>query len=683
MTNPLLEAHTLPPFERITAGDVLPAMKTLIREAELGLTQQLEVVGDYTWKNLAESIEARDDKISQAWSPVSHLNSVMSDDDLRAAYEKAEALLKNYHTEVGQNNRLYQAYVSLSESAEFTVLSQAQKKTIENALRDFKLSGVALEGEAKAEFKRVKSELSKLTTSFSNNVLDATNGWSYHLKEEDLGENKSALDGLPDFIVDGATKAAADKDLSGCVFTLDMPVYFTVMSQSKNESLRKVMYEAYCTRASQQGPTAGQWDNTENIESIIGLRQKLASLLGYKNYAEVSVVSKMADSAESVVIFLNDLAKTTRPFAKKELEELKEFAREEFSVEELNAWDIPYFSEQLKLNKHNVSQEVLRPYFPLDVVQNGLFQLVGTLYGIEVKEAKAELWHEDASYYEIFRHGEKIAGFYLDVFARTKKRGGAWMGECRSRRINDGNQQLPIAYLVCNFNAPIEGKPNLLTHNEVTTLFHEFGHGLHHMLTKINVSAVSGINGVEWDAVELPSQFLENFCWQPEVLGFISKHHETEEALPEELLSNMLAAKNFQSAMQMLRQIEFSLFDLRLHMEFGSSAFPGVQKLLDEVRANVAVIIPPAINKFQNGFSHIFAGGYAAGYYSYKWAEVLSADAFSAFEDEGILNPQTGQRFMQEILEKGGSQSALDLFKNFRGREPRADALMRHSGLVG
>ncbi len=683
MTNPLLEAHTLPPFERITAGDVLPAMKTLIGEAELGLTQQLEVVGDYTWKSLAESIEAREDKISQAWSPVSHLNSVMNDDDLRAAYEKAEELLTNYHTELGQNSRLYQAYVALSESAEFADLNQAQKKTIENALRDFKLSGVALEGEAKAEFKRVKSELSKLTTSFSNNVLDATSGWSYHLKEEALGENKSALDGLPEFIIDGATKAAADKDLSGCVFTLDMPVYFTVMSQSKNQSLRKVMYEAYCTRASQEGPTAGQWDNTENIENIILLRQKLASLLGYKNYAEVSVASKMADSAEGVVTFLNDLAKTTRPFAEKELEELKAFALQEFSVEELMAWDIPYFSEQLKLKKYNVSQEVLRPYFPLGLVQQGLFQVVGTLYGIEVKEAKAELWHEDASYYEIFRESEKIAGFYLDVFARTKKRGGAWMGECRSRRINDGKQQLPIAYLVCNFNSPMDGTPSLLTHNEVTTLFHEFGHGLHHMLTKINVSAVSGINGVEWDAIELPSQFLENFCWQPEVLGFISKHHETGEALPEELLKNMLAAKNFQSAMQMLRQIEFALFDLRLHMEFGSEDFLGVQKLLDDVRANVAVIIPPAVNKFQNGFSHIFAGGYAAGYYSYKWAEVLSADAFSAFEDEGILNPQTGRRFMQEILEKGGSLSALELFKNFRGREPSADALMRHSGLVG
>lgn len=680
MTNPLLDVHTLPPFERITAGDVVPAMQALISEAETGLAQQLDQTEAFTWQNLAECIEAREDKISQAWSPVSHLNSVMNDDELREAYEKAEELLTNYHTEVGQNNRLYQAYVALSEAEGFSALNQAQKQSITNALRDFKLSGVALEGEAKAEFKGIKSQLSKLTTAFSNNVLDATNGWSFHL--EDAADDNSALAGLPDFIIDGAKKAAEEKDLAGYVFTLDMPVYFTVMSQSQNQSLRKVMYEAYCTRASQQGPCAGQWDNSDNIERIVALRQQQATLLGYKNYAEVSVASKMADSAEGVITFLRDLAKTTRPYAEKELEELQAFAREEFSAEELMAWDIPYFSEQLKLKKHNVSQEVLRPYFPLDLVQKGLFKLVAILYGIEVRAAKAELWHEDARYYEIFRNGEKIAGFYLDLFARAKKRGGAWMGECRSRRMNQGEQQLPVAYLVCNFNAPIEGKPSLLTHNEVTTLFHEFGHGLHHMLTQVNVAAVSGINGVEWDAVELPSQFLENFCWRPEVLAFISKHHETGEALPEALLNNMLAAKNFQSGMQMLRQIEFSIFDLRLHMEFGSKSFPGVQGLLDQVREEISVIIPPSMNKFQNGFSHIFAGGYAAGYYSYKWAEVLSADAFSAFEEEGVLNSVTGQRFMHEILEKGGSQNALELFKKFRGREPSADALMRHSGLV-
>ncbi len=682
MTNPLLEAHTLPPFNRIQAEDVVPAITALIDEAKQGLNKQLSENDVLTWETLVEPIESREDKMGQAWSPVSHLNGVMNSDALREAYEEAEGLLTDYYTEVGQNRDLYEAYEGLLSSSQFENLSQPQKKTISNAVRNFKLSGVALEGEAKESFKQIKSELSRLTTTFSNNVLDATNGWSYHLDVVEGDDQPDALAGLPDFIVEGAKKAAEEKDLSGYVFTLDLPVYFTIMSQSENEALRKVMYEAYCTRASQEGPTAGQWDNTDVITEILALRQKLAALLGYNNYAEVSLAKKMASSPEEVVAFLLDLAEKTRPFADKEIEELKEFAKNEFSVDEINAWDVSYFSEQLKLKKYNVSQELLRPYFPLTTVKTGMFKLVEKLYGIDVREAKAEVWHEDASYYEIFKDGNKIASFYFDLFARAKKRGGAWMADCRDRRINNGEQQLPVAFLVCNFNSPVDGKPSLLTHSEVTTLFHEFGHGLHHMLTKINVAAVSGISGVEWDAVELPSQFMENFCWQPEVLSFISEHFESGDALPEEMLSNMLAAKNFQSAMQMLRQIEFALFDLRLHMEFGSPGFSGVQALLDEVREKVAVLIPPSINKFQNGFSHIFAGGYAAGYYSYKWAEVLSADAFSAFEEEGVFNAETGRRFLTEILEKGGSQSALELFTNFRGRAPSPEPLMRHSGLA-
>ncbi len=682
MTNPLLEVHTLPPFNRIKADDVVPAITALIDEARQGLQEQLSENDTFTWETLAEPIEAREDKIGQAWSPVSHLNGVLNSDELREAYEAAESLLTNYYTEVGQNRDLYKAYEALQSSSQFESLSQPQKKTVLNAVRNFKLSGVALEGEAKASFKQIKSDLSRLTTTFSNNVLDATNGWHYHLEEKEGEDLSEALSGLPDFIIEGAKKAAEDKAVSGYVFTLDLPVYFTIMSQSENGNLRKVMYEAYCTRASQEGPTAGQWDNTDIITEILSLRQKLAALLGYKNYAEVSLAKKMANSPEEVVTFLSDLAEKTRPFANKEIEELKAFAKNEFSVNELNAWDIPYFSEQLKLKKYNVSQELLRPYFPLTTVKAGMFKLVEKLYGIAVRPAEAEVWHEDASYYEIFKDGHKIASFYFDLFARAKKRGGAWMADCRDRRINNGEQQLPVAFLVCNFNSPVDGKPSLLTHNEVTTLFHEFGHGLHHMLTKINIAAVSGIAGVEWDAVELPSQFMENFCWQPEVLSFISQHFESGDALPDEMLTNMLAAKNFQSAMQMLRQIEFALFDLRLHMEFGDSEFAGVQALLDDVRAQVAVLIPPAINKFQNGFSHIFAGGYAAGYYSYKWAEVLSADAFSAFEEEGVFNAETGQRFLIEVLEKGGSQSALELFTNFRGRAPSPEPLMRHSGLA-
>ncbi len=683
MSNPLLETHTLPPFDQIQPEHVVPAIKVLIEEAQKGLNEQLNESGSsgtsYSWENLAEPIEAREDLISRAWSPVSHLNSVMNNDDLRAAYEEAQTLLTRYHAEVGQNQKLYSAYQALAESPEFSVLDQAKQKSIKNALRDFKLSGVALEGEAKEEFKNIKAELSKLTTQFSNNVLDATNGWTHHL---DVGEGDRALAGLPDFILAGAKKAAEDKSLEGYVFTLDLPVYFTIMSQSENSALRKTMYEAFSTRASDQGPTAGQWDNTELIQNIMGLRQQVAGLLEFENYAEVSLASKMADSPESVVDFLGDLAKKTRPYAEKELVDLKAFVKETYGIDEINAWDLPYYSEQLKLAKYNISQETLRPYFPLPLVQEGLFKLVNTLYGIEVRKSDTSLWHEDAEYYEIFRDGAQIASFYFDLYARSKKRGGAWMADCRDRRINQGEQQLPVAYLVCNFNSPLEDNPCLLTHNEVTTLFHEFGHGLHHMLTKINVAAVSGISGVEWDAVELPSQFMENFCWQPEVLRFISKHYETGEPLPQDLLKNMLAAKNFQSALQMLRQIEFALFDLRLHMEYSQDDFPGVQALLDQVRQEVAVIIPPSFNKFQNGFSHIFAGGYAAGYYSYKWAEVLSADAFSVFEEEGVLNPKTGERFLREILEKGGSESALELFKSFRGREPSPEALMRHSGLV-
>ncbi len=676
MTNPLLVPHTLPPFSSIRAEHVVPAVKALIAEAEASLEEQLATDETPSWDTLVAPLEARQDKINQAWSPVSHLNAVMNSDELREAYEEAQRLLTDYYTSMGQNKALYEAYVTLAESQGFHALDQAQQKTITDAVRDFTLSGVGLEGEAKARYKNIKSELSRLTTLFSNNVLDATNGWTHHVTDE------AELAGLPDFIREGAAKLAQEKGVQGYMLTLDLPVYFTVMSQAENAGLRETMYRAFSTRASQEGPCAGQWDNTVNIENIMHLRQELAELLGYQNYAEVSLASKMASSPEAVVDFLRDLAKKTRPFAEKELAELQEFATENFSADQIHAWDAPYFSEQLKLKKHNSSQELLRPYFPLETVQAGLFDVVNRLYGIEVRAAVAELWHDDARYFEIFKDGEQIAGFYFDLYARPKKRGGAWMADCRTRCISDGKQQLPVAFLVCNFNAPMEGKPCLLTHNEVTTLFHEFGHGLHHMLTKINVASVSGISGVEWDAVELPSQFMENFCWQPEVLSFLSKHYESGEALPEDVLENMLNAKNFQSAMQMLRQIEFALFDLRLHMVFGRDGKTDVQTLLDEVRKEVAVLMPPSFNKFQNSFSHIFAGGYAAGYYSYKWAEVLSADAFSAFEEKGVLSREMGERFLHCILEKGGSQSALALFKDFRGREPSPEALMRHSGLA-
>lgn len=680
MQNPLTEHHVLPPFSRIQHDNVVPAVNALIQASEETLNKILETksasADPLTWSDLVEPLEEAEDNLSQAWSPVSHLNSVCNSDELREAYEEAQQALTAYYSELGQNEALYHAYEQLSKSEAFSQFSQAQRQTIEHALRGFRLSGVALEGEKKEAFKQIKSELSSLTTKFSNNVLDASNAWHYHLTDE------QGLAGLPNFLIEAAKAAAEEKSLEGWVFTLDIPVYMTVMSQSENRDLRKAMYEAYATRASDLGPNAGEWDNTPLIEKILELRQKQAELLGYKNFAEVSLASKMAESPEHVMNFLQDLADKTRPFAEKEVEELRVFAKETAGVETLEAWDVPYYSEQLKLKKHNVSQEILRQYFPLPVVQEGLFRVVKKLYNIDVVKAEAETWHKDAEYYELQRDGKAFASFYFDLFARPKKRGGAWMADCRTRRRRDGALQLPVAFLVCNFNAPVGDKPALLSHDEVTTLFHEFGHGLHHMLTKMDVASVSGINGVEWDAVELPSQFMENFCWDPDALAFLSQHHETGESLPEDLLENMLDAKNFQSAMQMLRQLEFALFDLRLHMEFGSETFTSVQDLLDDVRKHVAVLIPPKFNKFQNGFTHIFAGGYAAGYYSYKWAEVLSADAFSAFEEEGVFNPETGQRFLTEILEKGGSESALELFKRFRGREPSAEALMRHSGLV-
>ncbi|SMF17795.1 oligopeptidase A . Metallo peptidase. MEROPS family M03A [Alteromonadaceae bacterium Bs31] len=678
MNNPLLQSHILPPFDAIQTEHVLPAVESLLAEAREQLDKQLEGLGQVSWEKLAAPIEARGDKLNQAWAPVGHLNAVCNSEALREAYEKGRQLLTDYYTELGQNEQLFAAYKALGESAEFSSLNQAQKKTVENALRDFHLSGVDLPADKKKRYGEIQSRLSSLTNQFSNNVLDATQGWYKHI------ESEQQLVGLPEFAVAGAKQAAEAKKLSGWVLTLDTPVFFTVITQSENAALRKEMYQAFNTRASDQGPSEGKWDNSEVMEEIMQLRQELAGLLGFKNYSEYSIAPKMAETTPQVVDFLRDLAAKSKPHAEKDLQELKDFARSEHGIEELNAWDIPFYSEKLKLARYNISQEELRPYFPAETVIAGLFKVANQLFNIEFvdKTSEVQTWHESVKYYQIQKCGEAIAGFYFDLFAREGKRGGAWMDECRVRRSTETGLQLPVAYLVCNFNSPLGNKPSLLTHNEVTTTFHEFGHGIHHMLTKIDVAAVSGINGVAWDAVELPSQFMENFCWEREVLQFLSCHFETGEPLPEEMLNNMLAAKNFQAAMFMQRQLEFSLFDFLLHMQYGQAEFPGIQKLLDRVRDEVAVFTPPEFNRFQHSFSHIFAGGYAAGYYSYKWAEVLSADAYSAFEEAGIFDKATGQRYLSEILEKGGSQDAMELFKNFRGREPKVDALLRHSGIA-
>lgn len=680
MSNPLLETHELPPFSAIQPEHVEPAISQLIDANRKHLQALLSSLQQPTWDNLVAPLEAQGDLLEQAWSPVSHLNAVCNNDALRTAYNNSLVLLTEYGTEVSQNTELYNAYQKLADSEEYAQLTQAQKQAVDNALRDFRLGGVALDGEQKKRFGAIQKRLSELSTQFSNNVLDATQAWFKHFTDAE------ALAGLPESALAQAAQAAAQKQLSGYVVTLDFPSYLAVMMYADNRQLREEMYTAYVTRASADGKkadgsSAAQWDNSALITETLALRHELAQLLGFANYAERSLASKMAESTQQVLEFLNELAQKSRPLAERDIQALRDFAATQ-GCTDLQPWDMTYYSEKLRVEKYAISQEELRPYFPAERVINGMFDVVKRLYDIDIVQvAVFDSWHPDVRFYHIFKNGEKIASFYLDLFAREHKRGGAWMADCRVRRKTDTGTQLPVAFLTCNFTPPVGDTPSLLTHDEVTTLFHEFGHGLHHMLTQIDVAAVSGINGVAWDAVELPSQFLENWCWEPEAIPLISGHYQTAEPLPQALLDKMLAAKNFQSGMQMVRQLEFSLFDFRLHAEYDPANPQDPQAVLDQVRREVAVVQAPAFNRFQNSFSHIFAGGYAAGYYSYKWAEVLSADAFSRFEEEGIFNAQTGESFLREILQQGGSKAPMELFINFRGREPSIEALLRHSGL--
>ena len=538
MNNPFVNQSWLPAFTQFSSAYVNDAVSEQLDQAKHWLSETLPTLEKPSWATLVQPMEDAQNRISNTWSPISHLYGVKNSEDLRQEYEKAQQQLTEYYTDLGQNRQLFDAYQSIYDSAQYAELSQAQRETVRQALRDFKLSGVNLDEEKRARYKEIMSRLTTLTTNFSNNVLDATAGWHLQL------DSQERLAGLPAFIIDGAARAAAEKSLQGYVLTLDIPVYMTVMAQADDRALRRELYEAFSTRASKFGPMAGQWDNTHIIEEIMQLRQEKAQLLGYDNYAEYSVEPKMAESAAEVMKFLQDLAQKTKPFAEQEYAELQDFAVKEYSLDRLEAWDINYISEKLKLQKYNVSQEVLRPYFPVDTVMNGLFRVASQLFDITITQVdNTELWHEQASYYEIFRGEKKIAGFYLDLYARENKRSGAWMADCRRRKFDGADQQLPLAFLVCNFNGPSDDKPALLTHTEVTTLFHEFGHGLHHMLTQIDVPAVSGISGVAWDAVELPSQFMENFCWQEDVLEFLSGHYETGEPLPKTMLDNMLAAK--------------------------------------------------------------------------------------------------------------------------------------------
>ncbi|MBI2792688.1 MAG: oligopeptidase A [Gammaproteobacteria bacterium] len=679
MTNPLLQDSPLPAFKDIQAQHVEPAISELISRNLKAIDKLVENLQSPTYETLILPIEELEDALNKAWSPVGHLNAVVNTAELRTAYNNCLPMLSDYGTQIGQNQGLYNAYLALKESQSYTKLSIAQQKVITNAIRDFKLSGVALPQAQREQFAKLSQELSQLESQFQDNVMDATDHWHLDVKDSQM------LAGLPEQAIKLAKVVAEKAQMSGWRLTLDFPCYQSIITYADNRQLRQQIHEAYFTRASDKGPDAGKWDNTHLMEKIVSTRHQMAQLLGFDNYAKRSLAKKMAKSTEQVITFLEELAIKAKPFAQKEFAELQAFAKGEYDIEKLEPWDIAYYSEKLRQKRFAISQETLRPYFPVPVVLKGMFEVVHRLYGLRVSEkAGVETWHPDVRFFEIYDNQNQLRGqFYLDLFARNHKRGGAWMDEARVRRLlPNGQIQTPVAFLTCNFRAQVGDIPSLLTHDEVITLFHEFGHGLHHMLTKIECASVSGINGVAWDAVELPSQFMENWCWQKEALSFISGHYQTQEPLPDDLLEKMHRAQNFQSGMMLLRQLEFSLFDFRLHCEFNPESSARIQEILDDVRSKYSVTPIAPYNRFQHSFGHIFSGGYAAGYYSYLWAEVLSQDAFAKFEEEGIFNPNTGNAFLHKILEKGASEDPDVLFRDFRGRDPDINALLHHRGLV-
>ncbi len=678
MNNPLLTGEPIPDFAAIRAEHVEPAIEQILSANRAELDALLAANATYTWENLIAPIEAMDERLNLAWSPVSHLNSVMNSEALRQAYNACLPKLSDYATERGQNHALYQAYQQIAEGDEYPRLDAAQRKVIDNALRDFRLAGVALADEAKARYKAIMQRLAQLGAQFQDHVLDATQAWEQRI------DSPEALAGLPESSLALLRQNAERKQQDGWLLNLEFPCYYAVLNYADDRALREALYTAYNTRASDQGPTAGQWDNAPVMDEILALRHETAQLLGFASYAEYSLATKMADTPEQVLEFLQDLAVRAKPQAERDLAELQAFAREQYGAEELAPWDIAYYSEKLRQHRYAISQEELRPYFPQPQVVAGLFTVAERLFGIRFEpESDVPVWHPEVQGYRLLdAEGELRGRFYLDLYARSGKRGGAWMDSAVTRRRTAAGVQIPVAYLVCNFTPPVGERPALFTHNEVLTLFHEFGHGLHHLLTRIDYTPVAGIHGVEWDAVELPSQFMENWCWAQEALDVLARHIDTGAGLPEALYQRMQAARHFQSALQLLRQLEFALFDLRLHHDYDPAQGARVQATLKAVRDAVAVIHPPAWNRFANSFLHIFSGGYAAGYYSYKWAEVLSADAFSRFEEQGIFDPASGQDFLQQILEVGGSRDAMTNFKAFRGREPQIEPLLRHSGIA-
>ncbi|MBE2894855.1 oligopeptidase A [Spirabiliibacterium falconis] len=676
MSNPLLQLDGLPPFSKIKPEHVVPAVEQCIQECRNTIEAVLKQP-HFTFENLYQTVSQAGDRLGRVWSPISHLNAVKNSPELREAYQACLPLLSEYSTWAGQHKGLYAAYRQLQQSDEYATLDVAQRKAIDDTLLDFTLSGIGLEKDKQQRYGEIVARLSELSSQFSNNVLDATMGWDIIITDE------NELKGLPESALQAAREATKAVEKDGWRFTLEIPSYLPVMTYCENRTLRETLYRAYSTRASDQGPNAGKWDNSAIIEEIMQLRFELAQLLGFNTYADYSLATKMAESPEQVMNFLNDLATRAKAQGEKERAELEQFCREHYGVTALSPWDIAFYSEKQKQHLFAINDEELRPYFPEDRVLSGLFEVVKRIYGICVKERfDVDVWDDNVRFFDILDHtGERRGSFYLDLYARAHKRGGAWMDDCIGRKRVGDRLQKPVAYLVCNFNKPIGDKPALFTHDEVTTLFHEFGHGLHHMLTLIDVSGVAGINGVPWDAVELPSQFMENWCWEKEALDFISGHYQTGEPLPADKLEQLLKAKNYQAAMFVLRQLEFGLFDFSLHYHFDPKKGAQVPETLSAVRNQVSVFKPLDWTRPAHSFSHIFAGGYSAGYYSYLWAEVLSADAFSLFEEQGIFNPETGKAFLDHILSRGGSEPPMALFKRFRGREPKLDALLRHKGI--
>jgi oligopeptidase A len=673
--NPLLNFSGLPRFTEIKPEHIAPAIAQLLADYGTLVSKLLADDAPPTWDSFVLPMENANEHVSRAWGPVAHLNAVMNSLELREVYNATLPKITAFYAELGQNLALFEKFKLLRSSAEFESLSDARKKIIENELRDFRLGGAELSADKKARYLEIQERLSELSSRFSDNLLDATNDYTL------LISDKAELSGLPDDALQMAQETAVAAEQSGWMFTLKAPSFGPVMQFADNRALREKLYRAYSTRASEFGKA--EHDNTLLMDEIVKLRGEEARLLGFANFGELSLAAKMADTPQQVVSFMRELAQRARPYAEKDLLELRDFASKELGLQELNSWDVSYASEKLRERRYAFSEQEVKQYFPEDAALTGMFKLVETLYGLQIKPASAPVWHDTVRFFDIRNAQNRLVGqFYLDLYARNSKRGGAWMDDVIARRRLPAGIQTPVAYLNCNFSAPVGGKPAVFTHDEVITLFHEFGHGLHHLLTEVEDLAVSGINGVEWDAVELPSQFMENFCWEWEVLQGMTGQVDSGETLPRALFDKMLAAKNFQSGLGTLRQIEFSLFDMLMHSSFEAGGGKSILQLLDEVRAEVAVLMPPTFNRFPNSFSHIFSGGYAAGYYSYKWAEVLSADAYSLFEEHGVLNPDVGARFRAEILAMGGSRGAMQSFTAFRGRAPSIDALLRHNGLT-